>query len=192
MAKINLLPWREELRKQQQQEFLIAMGAAVVVTCILFVFVYMHIEGIKEYQGTRNKRLETEIAAVDKKIKQINEIEDKKAKLREKIDVIEQLQESRPGVVHLFDELRKRTPMGIYLKSFVQAGENLTIEGFSSDNSKVSEYMYAIEKSEWLALDQLKIIKGQGSQKEGKYSTFIMLAKQVKKKKDEDDAKEGK
>lgn len=186
MARINLLPWREELRKQQQQDFLTAMGIAVVIACILFGFGYMYVEGLKEYQQARNRLLEEEIKIVDKKIQEIEEIEQKKLKLREKIDVIEQLQESRPGVVHLFDELRKRTPMGVYLTSFTQQGEQLLIEGKSSANSRVSEYMKELESSEWLALDRLKIIKGIAAANEGKYSDFIILAKQVKKKTEEE------
>ncbi len=185
MARINLLPWREELRKQQQQDFLTVMGVAVVVTCILFGVGYMYVEGMKEYQQKRNSKLQAEIKIVDKKIKEIEDIEQKKSKLREKIDVIEQLQESRPGVVHLFDELRKRTPNGIYLTSFVQQGELLTIKGKSMANSRVSEYMNAIEQSEWLQLDRLKIIKGKAGAKEKLYSDFIMLAKQARKKDEE-------
>ena len=179
MAKINLLPWREELRQQQQQTFLISLGAGVVVTCLLFGLVYMHIEGIKEYQGRRNQRLQDEIKKVDKKIKEIKEIEDKKAKLREKITLIENLQESRPEIVHLFDDLRKTTPVGVYLTSFKQQGRSLIIQGKAQSHSRVSEYMNTIEKSQWLELPKLQVIKGQGNAAKEIWSSFTMNAKQA-------------
>ena len=78
MAKINLLPWREELRKKRQQNFIIAIGVSVVVTCILFGLVYSHIESLKNYQMARNARLDEEIKIVDGKIKEISDIETKK------------------------------------------------------------------------------------------------------------------
>jgi len=186
MARINLLPWREELRQQRQQEFLIAMGASVVATCILFGLVYMHIEGMKEYQQQRNDRVTHEIEEVDKKIKEIEEIEAKKSKLNAKIDLIKGLQESRPEIVHVLDELRKITPIGIYLTKVEQKEKVITISGKSEVNSKVSDYMKAVEQSIWLTEPILKYVKGMGVQEEkGKMSDFILEVKQKETKKEE-------
>jgi len=179
MAKINLLPWREELRKKNQQNFLMALGGGVVVTCLLFGLVYLHIEGLKEYQGRRNQRLNDEIKKVDKKIKEIKEIEDKKSKLREKITLIENLQGSRPEIVHLFDDLRKTTPVGVYLTSFQQKGKKLIIQGKAQSHSRISEYMNTIEASEWVESPKLQVIKGQGNAAKEIWSTFTMNAKQA-------------
>lgn len=183
MAKINLLPWREELRKKRQQDFLMSMGGAVGVTCLVFGLVYMQIESMKEYQTQRNTRLKDEITAVDKKIAEIKEIEEKKTKLNAKITLIQDLQASRPKIVHVFDELRKITPVGVYVVSLTQKGEGITIVGKSQSNSRVSDYMRAIDKSAYFAAPKLMFVKGFGKTdlKSGS-DDFTMTVQQKKDK----------
>lgn len=180
MVRINLLPWREELRKKRQQEFIAGIGAGVVATCLILVIVYMYIEGLKEYQSQRNSMLQNEIAILDKKIQEIKDIEDKKNKLLTKIGVIQKLQESRPEVVHLFDELAKTTPEGVYLTKFTQIADTLTLEGKAESNARVSAFMRAIDSSPWLNSAVLGVIKGTGKSS-GEMNDFSMTAKQGKK-----------
>jgi len=187
MATINLLPWREELRKQQQSDFVMSIGVAVVVTCIVFFLVYMQIEGMKDYQQRRNQLIQDQIRVVDQKIREIKDIETKKSKLMTKIDVIQTLQQSRPEIVHLFDELAKTAPEGIFLTKFKQTGKNLKLTGKAQSNARVSAYMRMIEASSWLETPVLQVIKGQGASTTG-LNDFSMLAKQAKKK-DEGDEK---
>lgn len=186
MAKINLLPWREEYRKKQQHDFVMSLVAAVAVTCFLFFLVYMQIEGMKEYQQRRNQLIKTEIQVVDKRIKEIKDIESKKTQLMTKIEVIQKLQESRPEIVHLFDELAKITPEGIFLTKFKQQGKNLVLTGKAQSNARVSAYMRGVESSSWLEKPVLQVIKIKGQNKSSKSLTeqlndFSMLAKQGKK-----------
>jgi type IV pilus assembly protein PilN len=189
MAKINLLPWREELRKQRQQDFLIAMGASVLLTCILFGLVYLHIEGMKEYQQKRNDMVQHEIDEVEKKIKEINDIESKKNTLNTKIDLIKDLQASRPKIVRVFDELRKITPIGVYLLSVDQKGGDITITGKAETNAKVSDYMKAVENSKWLTSPNLKFVKGFGLQEvKGQLKEFTLQVKQPEEEKKVDKA----
>jgi type IV pilus assembly protein PilN len=185
MAKINLLPWREEKRKQQQKDFLGAIGFGVVVTVFIFILVYMQIEGMKSYQERRNSVLNDEIRLVDKKIAEIKDIEEKKRKLLTKIEVIQTLQESRPQIVHLFDELAKSTPEGIYLTKFMQKESNLSFTGKAQSNARVSAYMRAVEASPWLESPVLQVIKRKGKQKKVEQNDFSMAAKQGKKKPEE-------
>lgn len=180
MARINLLPWREELRKQKQQDFFAGIGAGVLFAIFILLVVYIHIESLKEYQGRRNKIITDEIAILDKKIDEIKDIEDKKNKLLTKIDVIQKLQESRPEIVHLFDELAKITPEGVYLTKFVQVGGNLTMDGKAESNARVSAFMRAIENSRWLNTPVLGVIKGQGKDST-EMNDFSMIAKQGKR-----------
>jgi len=182
MAKINLLPWREEKRNQQKQDFVAAIGGGVAVTALIFTLVYMQIEEMKEYQQRRNSVLEGEIRVVDKKIKEIKDIEDKKRNLLTKIEVIQTLQESRPQIVHLFDELAKSTPEGIFLTKFKQTGSNLSFSGKAQSNARVSAYMRGVDASPWLESPVLKVIKGKGKQKNVESNDFSMTAKQGKKK----------
>lgn len=180
MAKINLLPWREELRKKKQQDFVAGIGAGVLMTILILLLVYMHIEGMKEYQNRRNQMLRDEIAILDKKIKDINDIENKKNLLLTKIDVIQKLQESRPEIVHLFDELAKVTPEGVYLTKLTQTGASLNMDGRAESNARVSAMMRAIEASDWLNSPVLEIIRGQG-ENTGVLNDFSLMAKQERK-----------
>lgn len=184
MAKINLLPWREELRKQKQQDFLVGIGISVVITCLILIAVYLYIEGLKEYQQRRNQMLKDQIAMVDRKIREIKDIEEKKNKLLTKIEVIQKLQESRPEIVHLFDELAKVTPDGVYLTKFVQSGSSLTLNGKAQSNARVSAYMRAIENSPWLKEPKLDVIKGKGDKKTISLNDFTMRAQQGKENAD--------
>jgi len=180
MARINLLPWREQRRKQQQQDFLMAIGLAVALTCTVLFAVYMHIEGEKEYQQQRNQRLQNEINVLNRKIKEIRDIEARKDKLLTKIELIQKLQESRPEVVHLFDELPKITPDGVYLTKFEQKGNKLFFAGKAQSNARVSAFMRAIEHSPWMHTPKLNVIKGQGTKAESS-NDFTMTAIQGKK-----------
>ncbi len=179
MARINLLPWRDELRKKKQQDFVASIGLGALVTCLFFSLSYFYIEGLKDHQKRRNKLLEDEILVVDQKINEIKDIEGKKNKLLTKIEVIQKLQESRPQIVHLFDELARRTPDGVFLTRFNQTGKTLSFTGSAQSNARVSAYMRGIESSKWLEAPELQEIQGKGRVKNGQLNNFSMLAKQA-------------
>ncbi len=181
MARINLLPWREQRRKQQQQDFIVGIVASVVATCIILLGVYLYIEGMKEYQDRRNQRLQSEISIVNKKVQEIKTIEEKKAKLLTKIEVIQKLQESRPQAVHLFDELAVTIPDGVFLTGFTQKGKALSFSGKAQSNARISAYMRSIDKSDWMNTPKLKVIQGRGDAKED-FNRFSMTAGYGKKK----------
>jgi type IV pilus assembly protein PilN len=187
MAKINLLPWREELRKQKQKNFLNAMVLSVLVGFIILGLVHTYIEGLKSYQELRNQKLQNEIALLDKEIVDIKDIEEKKRKLLAKIDLIHKLQESRPEIVHLFDENPKTTPDGVFLTKFSQTGSELIFEGKSQSNARISAFMRAIEASPWLQTPTLNVIQSQKKSSQDKTDTeqlsdFTLHAKQGKLK----------
>ncbi|MGZ8190383.1 MAG: PilN domain-containing protein [Methylococcaceae bacterium] len=182
MAKINLLPWREELRKQKKQDFLIAVGLSVGVAFLIILLVHMYIDGLTAYQEQRNKILQDEIAFFDKKILAIKGIEEKKSKLLAKINLIQQLQESRPQIVHLFDEIPKNTPDGVFLTKFTQKGNDLMFEGKSQSNARVSAFMRAIEASHWLHKPSLNVIKLPEKDNPEQLSDFTLSAKQGQNK----------
>ena len=161
MANINLLPWREEQRNELTQEFGILMGIGVAFVGAIIFAIHMYIGSLIDYQVSRNKILEDEIQRLDKALKQISSLESTKAKLLKRMNVIQSLQQTRPQVVHLFDEITRTVPEGIFLDSITQTGENLTIEGVAESNGRVSAYMRNIEASEWLATPKLKVIKNE-------------------------------
>lgn len=162
MARINLLPWREELRQQRQTDFLIFLGAGVVASILIMVLVHFTIVNLIDNQGSRNRFLQNEISVLDKKIKEIKELEKTKSKLLARMEVIQRLQRSRPEIVHMFDQLAKTVPEGVYLTKFNQSGTKLSIDGSAQSNTRVSAYMRSLEGSPWLKGTDLNVIRSKG------------------------------
>ncbi len=181
MAKINLLPWREALRQQKKKEFLTYLGFAAVMTILAIGLVHLYIDGLKEHQQQRNKMVENEIAVLDKKIVEVKTIGERKSRLLAKIDVVQRLQESRPEIVHLFDELPRVTPDGVFLTKFEQKGAELNFEGKTQSNARVSAFMRAVESSSWLQAPKLSVIKSTDKTNVEQNSDFTMRATLGKK-----------
>lgn len=177
MAKINLLPWREELRQQKKKDFLSLMGLCALLTLIAIGGVHFYIEGLKEYQESRNKLIQDEISVLDTKIVEVKSIGERRAKLLSKIEVVQKLQESRPEIVHLFDEIPRTTPDGVFLTRFSQTGENLLFVGQTESNARVSAFMRAVEASEWLQDPKLNVIKSPDKTNVEQTSDFELQAK---------------
>ena len=185
MAKINLLPWREEQRKEQTQSFLITMGLSVVFVAASLFAVHFFINNQIDYQTNRNNILKAEITRLDKELKQIATLESTKEKLLSRMEVIQSLQQTRPQIVHLFDELVRTVPEGIFLKNIKQNGKNLTIDGVAESNGRVSAYMRNIDASDWMSTPKLKVIKTlSGSLRS---SEFTLTTRQSEPKTDKGD-----
>lgn len=180
MAHINLLPWRETLRKQRKKNFYLQMvGTGVAGLLALFLW-HLQVQEKISYQESRNAFIKAEIAQVDKKIREIKDLEKRRAELIARMNVIQQLQVSRPQVVHLFDELVKTIPDGVYLDVLSQAGDRVTLEGWAQSNARVSAYMRNIDGSEWIKDADLKIIQSKDEKKtRAGMSQFRLVAKQA-------------
>ncbi len=162
MAKINLLPWREELRKQRQVDFLIFLAIGVVSSVLVMLVVHFSVENIIDNQKNRNQFIQSEISVLDRKIKEIKQLDKTKSKLLARMEVIQRLQSSRPEVVHMFDQVAKTVPEGVYLTKFNQSGRNLSIAGNAQSNTRVSAYMRNLELSPWLKGANLNVIRSKG------------------------------
>ena len=178
MARINLLPWREKLRKQRQRDFGLMTLAALVITLLGMGYWHWFNQSLIENQNDRNRFLENEIAKVDKEIREIRELEQTRQKLIARMKVIEDLQVSRPQIVHLFDEMVTIVPDGAYLTRATQRGRNLVLQGRAQSNARVSTYMRNIESSPWLAKPKLRVIKNQ-SREATAGSTFQLDLTQI-------------
>jgi len=165
MARINLLPWRAERRKRRQQEFFAMLGAAALVAALLAVLINSYYSAQIESQNARNAFLEARIVEVQKQITEIDELDRAKSRLLARKQVIEELQASRSQMVHLFDELVRTVPDGIKLTLIQQAGDQLTLEGLSQSNARVSSYMRNLEASDWTGTPDLTIIEAKGDNK---------------------------
>lgn len=150
MPRINLLPWREAERQRRQREFLAAMAGSLVAGVIVIVGVIFFYDGLIENQQNRNARLTAEIEELDKSIAEIEGLERQKERLLARMEIIERLQKSRPEIVHLFDEITRRLPEGVYLTGVRQEGTNVTITGVAQSSTRVSALMRQIEASDWL------------------------------------------
>lgn len=159
MAKINLLPWREELRKQKQQEFAFMSGGAAIIAGLVVLLAHLHVDGLITDQINRNAFLEKEIEILDQRIGRIKELEKLKADLLARMNVIQELQRSRPESVHLMDEIVRTLPDGVHLSKFSQKGKGLSMNGVAQSNARVSDYMRNIDSSEWLTNPKLNQIK---------------------------------
>ena len=159
MVRINLLPWREERRKQRQQEFYMMMGAAVGIGVLLSGLIWAYLNGQISGQHDRNAYLETEIKKVEAQIADIAELKNKHQSLLARKEVIEQLQGDRYKMVHLFDAVMRTVPDGLVLTGLKQEGEQLTRVGRAHSNARVASYMRNLESSGWMKNPQVTVIE---------------------------------
>lgn len=159
MPRINLLPWREELRKQKRTEYLAILGVCAAVAAAAWFAVHLYFSELIDYQNQRNDFLKAEIKKLDKKIAEIKALEKERDNLIARMKAIETLQTSRPLIVHLFDELVTTLPEGVYLTEVSQKGSRVSIKGVAQSNARVSNYMRNVEASEWLTDPKLRIIE---------------------------------
>ena len=177
MARINLLPWREELRRQQQREFAFTLAGAGIFAALMVLLVHMQIQGAIESQSARNRFLEEEIVKLDNRIAKIRDLESTKAKLLARMNVIQQLQSSRPLSVHLLDDIVRTLPDGVYLEKLAQESNNLTFFGVAQSNARVSAYMRNIDGSVWLSNPTLDVIQTE-TEKRRRIAKFNLRALQ--------------
>jgi len=162
MARINLLPWRAERRAQRQKEFFAMLGLSALAAVVLaFLIISWHGAQI-DGQNERNDYLKTQISTLDQQIAEIEKLDEQKARLLARKEVIEQLQANRSQMVHLFDSLVRTIPDGVVLTSIKQEGQKLTLEGRSQSNARVSTYMRNLEGSGWMTRPELSIIEARG------------------------------
>jgi len=177
MPRINLLPWRDADRKRKRQEFLVGIGGAVLVALLLGLMVKFQLQASIDQQNARNRYIEEQTSELDKQIVEIQGLELQKQRLLARMEVIEQLQRSRPGVVHLFDQLVRTIPDGVYFTSIKQTGGKVQLMGVAQSQTRVSALMRNIEASEWLADPALEKVETKGANDSG--AEFVLYANQT-------------
>ncbi|MGN6111896.1 MAG: PilN domain-containing protein [Luteimonas sp.] len=187
MARINLLPWRAERRKLRQKDFLTMVGFAAVAAIAIAFLISSYYGAQINGQNERNQFLRDQIKQVDKQIDEIKALDEKKAKLLARKDVIEQLQANRSKMVHLFDSLVRTIPDGVVLTSVKQEGDKLTLQGRAQSNSRVSIYMRALEGSGWMTKPELSVIEAKAGDNSLPYAfTLTVLLADPNSAKDTD------
>jgi type IV pilus assembly protein PilN len=175
MPRINLIPWREAERKRKRQEFGVGALGALIVAGLLAFLVSLQMGAAIDSQNERNQYLKEEIAKLDKQITEILALEQQKQRLRARIQVIEQLERSRPEIVHVFDQLVRTIPDGINLISLKQTDRKLQLKGLAQSSTRVASYMRNIDASEWLTDPALDILETKGAGEGGSEFTLNAL-----------------
>jgi len=159
MPRINLLPWREQERKIRRREFMVAAAGAVFASIIFILGGKLLYSSWTDAQNEKNNLLKKEIVKLDAQIADIQELENRKQRLVARMEIIERLQRKRPEIVHLFDEIVKTVPDGIYLTTIKQTGNKLEIHGVAQSSTRVSTFMRNIDSSVWMDNPVLQVVE---------------------------------
>ena len=177
MPRINLLPWRDQQRKERKLAFFVALGGAALGALVAAFAGYLLFKSMISSQEERNQRLRVEIKTVDRQIEEINDLEQQKQRFIARMQVIEKLQRSRSEVVHLFDEVAKTMPDGTYLTAFKQDGKRLKFEGVAQSSTRVSTFMRNISGSQWMKDPELEVVESKPGNTVG--NSFVLDASQI-------------
>lgn len=159
MARINLLPWREEQRRERQSQFLSTLLGTLVLGVVLVFLAGTVYDQKINHQQFRNELIKKEIKALEIKIQRIDELERTRDRLISRKQVIERLQASRSTTVELLDNLAKSIPVGVTLTAIRQQGSTLQLTGTSQSNARVSAYLRELESNRLLLSPQLDFVR---------------------------------
>lgn len=159
MARINLLPWREQLREERKKEFLTILVLIVIFAGGLIFLGDRVLNGKIDHQNARNEFMQTEITLLEARIKEIEQLQARRTQLLDRMKIIQDLQGNRPIIVRVFDELARTLPDGVYFDALGMAGSTINIEGRAESNSRVSNLMRQMDASEWLTSPNLTAVR---------------------------------
>ncbi|WP_111498218.1 MULTISPECIES: PilN domain-containing protein [Marinobacter] len=186
MAKINLRPWREELRAEKQQQFVVMLVGAVIVAAGLGFLWKTQVDNQINYQESRNAYIKNATKELDSQIKEIENLRRQRDELIARMKVIQDLQGKRPVIVRVFDELVKTLPDGLFYTDLKKAGDTVAIVGMAESNSRISSLMRQFDESEWFANPNLTNVSAADSRRAG-YSQFNLSVQQKTPEPEEED-----
>lgn len=159
MPAVNLLPWREEQRRKRQQRFLFGLCAAILAGATVVYAVRLTVQGLLADQQARNRAIRSEIELIDGQLEELTWIESRRDQLLTRMQIIVEMQHSRPRAVHLFHELMEILPAGVQLVEVAQNGNRVVLVGLAESNSRVAALMRNIEVSPWLQAPRLELVE---------------------------------
>jgi len=190
MARINLRPWREELRQEKQQQFMVTLVGVLVFAFAVLFFWHQYLNGLIDDQTARNRFIQQETDKLKEQIAEIDRLKQERNRLIDRMKVIQELQGNRPVVVKVFDELVQTIPDGVYYQDIQVEGAVLNITGIADSNNRISSLMRNFDDSEWFKdpnLTSVKAIKEEG----GTTSSFKLTVHQTTPNAEEEDTKKG-
>ncbi len=158
MANINLLPWREEQRSERQRQFISILGLIAVLGVVVMWSIYIYYSGKIENQRIRNNYLQTQIRQLDTKIKEITTLEAERKELVDRMELIQDLQKSRPQIVHLFDEIVQKMPEGMNMIAIERKGDDVLFTGMAESAPRISNFMRNLAGSQWITKPNIENI----------------------------------
>jgi type IV pilus assembly protein PilN len=179
MARINLLPWREELREQRRKRFLLILAGVLVGSAGAVLIANQAIEGAIERQIARNDYLARQIVVVDERIKQISELKARRQQLVERMRIIQDLQGNRPISGRIFDQLARTLPGGVYFTEVKMSGKTLSITGAAESNNRVSDLMRNLDASDWFDAPSLTEVKATTAGQLDQANVFQLSVRQT-------------
>ncbi|MBE7928283.1 type 4a pilus biogenesis protein PilN [Pseudomonas saudiphocaensis] len=159
MAQINLLPWREQLREERKQRFLVSLLGVLIVGGGVVFLAGQYLTNSIEQQNARNDFVRKEIAVLDARISEIKELRERRQQLLERMKIIQDLQGNRPIIGRVFDQLVRTLPDGVYFTDLKMTGKNIAIVGAAESNNRVSNLMRNLDGSDWLEAPNLNEVK---------------------------------
>jgi len=185
MTRINLLPWRELRRAQKKRNFLIMLGVGAVAAAIGVLLAHLYIQNLIDNQEARNQYLRDEITKLKKVEQEIKKLDEAKARLLARLEIIQNLQRSRPGMVKVYDTFVRRLPEDIYMESFNTTGKAVTLKGIAKSNNVISDFMRNLEDDRLFGVPTLKIIENR-TINTAETSIFQLSVRWAQPKKSED------
>ncbi|WP_145007569.1 PilN domain-containing protein [Pseudomonas oryzihabitans] len=179
MARINLLPWREQLREERRKQFLVILGGIFVLSCGAVFLGDQYLSGEIARQEARNAFIQQNIAQLDVRIKEISELKTRRQQLLARMKIIQDLQGNRPVIGHVFDQLVRTLPDGVYFRELKMQGDTLSISGEAESNNRVSNLMRNLDASDWFASPTLIEVKATTAGAVDQANTFQLTVKQT-------------
>ncbi len=178
MARINLLPWREEFRKEKKKEFLTQLGGVCILAALICYVWVQSVESAIANQVSRNGLLNSEIQLLEKKVQEIKQLKKDRRDLLDRMRVIQDLEGKRSIIVHYFDEFARAVPDGVYVTSLERNGDIFSLSGVSESNNRISTFMRQLDDSDWFSDPNLKSVEALADGLEGQ-AKFEMDLKTV-------------
>ena len=191
MARINLLPWREQQREERKQRFLVAMGAVLALGAGAVFLGDQYLNSAIENQQARNDFVRKEIAVLDARIKEISELKTRRQQLLERMKIIQDLQGNRPIIGRVFDQLVRTLPDGVFFTGLKMTAKSIAIQGAAESNNRVSNLMRNLDASEWLASPNLTEVKAVTAGAVDQANVFQLTVQQTQPGVEEENGKKG-
>ncbi|WP_022961540.1 PilN domain-containing protein [Halopseudomonas pelagia] len=182
MARINLLPWREQLREERKKEFLTVLALVVILAGALVFMGDRFYAGKIDHQNARNKFLQDEITLLEARIKEIEQLQARRTQLLDRMKIIQDLQGNRPIIVRVFDEMARTLPDGVFFTSVNMRGSTVNIKGGAESNSRVSNLMRQMDASEWMTSPNLTAVRAVTSGGVDQANVFELSVRQTEPK----------